>query len=670
MAAVDGGLLDWWLEGGKQFVDVDLDSDAGVATYRRLAASADLVIDTTAPGRLAELGVDHADLVGANPRLVQVSLTPFGRTGPRAEWQTSDLVAGAMSGILSLSGTADHAIGAWGRQNLTFGSLMACICGLAGVHAARETGQGALVDLSLQEVLTGSIENLFFQWWFPDLLPIPQRALRQGSLHWFGAYVVADCKTGACNIAPVPHPTPLFEWMAEEGDPDGEELSKLSIEEALADIPRVMHALRRFARTKDSGELFHEAQRRHIAFGEVQTVAQVAKNPQYEFRGTFRSVDGVDGVRMPGPFARFNGTPSPAAAAAAGDGRRRGRAARLVGRCSGVAADACLAAPRRTDVGGQAARRVAHRRLHLGARRPALHPDPRRPRCRRPQVPVVGAGHAGQPARVPLLLRVEPLEATRLARHEAARGARPHPPDHRTVRRADGELLRRRARPLGHRLRAGQGVEPGDRLRDDERTGTPGAVVEGDHVRADDPRAVRADLPLQPGGPARRRPGLLPQRPCRRAVRHGRRAGGDRSAAAHRRGSAHRHRPDGDGDVPHRSGRARLPVQRPGGPPERQRRPVRRVVPERGVPLRRPARGGDHLPGRRRLAAAVRGGQLGHRRSRRGPVTGHGGGPVRPVCRDRRAPGPVVHDTPRRRGRGRLAGQRRAGRHRCRTAAT
>ena len=57
MAAVEGGLLDWWLEGGKQFVDVELDSDAGVATYRRLAASADLVIDTTAPGRLADLGV-------------------------------------------------------------------------------------------------------------------------------------------------------------------------------------------------------------------------------------------------------------------------------------------------------------------------------------------------------------------------------------------------------------------------------------------------------------------------------------------------------------------------------------------------------------------------------------------------------------------------------------
>ena len=309
--AARGGLLDWWMEGGKRWLDIDIGTTGGADTYRRLVEHADLVIETQPPGRLAELGLDRDDVAGANERLVQVALTPFGRSGPRARWQTSDLVAGALSGVLSISGTPEQAIGAWGRQNLTFGSLMAGICGLAGVRAARETGRGCFVDLSLHEVMTSSVENIFFQWWFSDLLPIPQRALRQGSLHWLGAYVVANAKQGACNIAPVPQPGPLFEWMAEEGDPEGVELATMSIEEALAEMPRVMNAIRRFALTKDSGELFHEAQRRHIAFGEVQTVAQVAANPQYEFRGTFRGVNGFDEVRMPGPYARFLGTPSP-----------------------------------------------------------------------------------------------------------------------------------------------------------------------------------------------------------------------------------------------------------------------------------------------------------------------------------------------------------------------
>ena len=310
-AAARGGLLDWWYDGGKQRAAVDIATDEGRADYRRLAAQADLIVETQTPGRLAELGLDHADLVTANPTLVQVSLTPFGRTGPRAGWQTSDLVTGAMSGVLSISGTPDKPVGAWGRQNLNFGSLMACICGLAGITSARTTGRGQHVDLSLHEVMTSSIENLFFQWWFPDLLPIPQRALRQGSLHWIGAYVVANAKSGACNVCPVPVPATLFQWMAEEGDPEGAELATMTIEDAIGQMPRVMNAIKRFALTKDSGELFVEAQRRHIAFGEVQTVAQVAVNPQYEFRGSFRRVEGFEQVRMPGPYARFLGTPSP-----------------------------------------------------------------------------------------------------------------------------------------------------------------------------------------------------------------------------------------------------------------------------------------------------------------------------------------------------------------------
>src|SRR5262245_13739947 len=280
VVAARGGLLDWWYDGGKRRHVVDLDSEEGRSTYRQLAEHADVIIETAAPGRLADLGIDHGDLVGPNPTLVQVSLTPFGRTGPRAAWQTSDLVAGALSGALSVSGTPDRAIGAWGRQNLHLASSMACVCALAGLYRARETGRGQLVDLSLHEVMTASIEHVLFQWWFADVLPFPQRALRQGSLHWLGCYVVANTKRGACNIAPVPSPLPLFEWMAEEGDPEAAELIELTANGTPPEMPRVMNAVRRFARTKNAGELFDEAQRRHVAFGEVQTVEQVAANPQ------------------------------------------------------------------------------------------------------------------------------------------------------------------------------------------------------------------------------------------------------------------------------------------------------------------------------------------------------------------------------------------------------
>ena len=228
-AASRGGLLDWWFDGGKDVVLDDLSSESGRDAYRRLAEQADLVIESSPPGQLAEHGLDHASLVAANPRLVQVALTPFGRTGPRAHWQTSDLVAGALGGVLSVSGTADRAVNPWGRQNVNFGSFMAAISGLAGVWDARESGVGQFVDLSLHESIVSSLEHVFFQWWFSDVVPLPKRALRQGSLHWIGAYVIANARTGACNVSTAPNPRPLFEWMAAEGDPEGAAFAAMPI---------------------------------------------------------------------------------------------------------------------------------------------------------------------------------------------------------------------------------------------------------------------------------------------------------------------------------------------------------------------------------------------------------------------------------------------------------
>ena len=102
-----GGLLDWWYDGGKQRLETDLHTIAGQSQFRDLAAQADLFIETKPPGKLAQLGLDFPGLHVLNPRLVQVSLTPFGRQRPRATWQTSDMVSSALGGMLSVNRTPD-----------------------------------------------------------------------------------------------------------------------------------------------------------------------------------------------------------------------------------------------------------------------------------------------------------------------------------------------------------------------------------------------------------------------------------------------------------------------------------------------------------------------------------------------------------------------------------
>ena len=99
--------------------------------------------------------------------------------------------------------------------------------------------------------------------------------------------------------------------------------------------------------------------------------------------------------------------------------------------------------------------------------------------------------------------------------------------------------------------------------------------------------------------------------------------------------------------------------------------PVRPVVPERGVPLRRPARGRHHVSRRRRLGAAVRHGRPGTSpTSPSDPELANGAGTDRPGRRDRRPAAPVVRQPHGRGGGHGAAGQRRAGRQASRTAAT
>jgi len=321
-AQARGGLLDWWYDGGKARVDLDLRTEAGRNHYRGLAERADLIVETEAPGRLADLGIDHPDLVTTNPQLVQVSLTPFGRTGPRAHWQTSDLVSAALGGALSVSGLPDQPVNLWGRQAYNVGGLVAAITGLAAVRAARHEGRGQHIDLSLHEAVCSTVEQLLFQYWFDDVLPYPKVARRQGSLHWIGAYKVVPAKRGWEMITPTPNAAGLLAWMIEEGFGPAIELASRPIPELATNLADVMDIIAAFAQTMDAGALFWGAQQRRVAFAEVQSVAQVAANPQHEFRGFFAPVEWTGPrVVIPGPVARFHGTPSPPPAPP-GDGGR------------------------------------------------------------------------------------------------------------------------------------------------------------------------------------------------------------------------------------------------------------------------------------------------------------------------------------------------------------
>lgn len=310
-AAGHGALLDWWYDAAKRTLPLDLDSTAGADAYRALAGRADLIIETQTPGRLASLGLDHGDLVAGHPRLVQVSLTPFGRTGPRASWAATDLVTAALGGALSVCGTPEQPIVPWGRQSYAAAGMVAALTGLAATRAARLSGSGQLVDVSMQEAATSSLEQLGFQYHYDDRLPLPRIAPRQGSVHWSLAYRVVPCRTGWCMITTTPSPPALLRWLREEGIPGADTFELPTDGYSTAHGVELVRMAAELALRYDAGTLFREAQSRHLAWGEVQTAALLAVNEQLAFRGAFVEVPGHPSVRRPRFPLVFSATPPP-----------------------------------------------------------------------------------------------------------------------------------------------------------------------------------------------------------------------------------------------------------------------------------------------------------------------------------------------------------------------
>ena len=147
------------LNGNKQSVTVDLDSDEGRAVLRKLIASADVLIESETPGRMAELGLGFSDVSGELPKLVYCSVTPFGQTGPYAKFTGNSLTCMALSGLMYVTGDPDkEPLITGGEPADYFGGLHAWVCVLAALKHRGETGAGQHIDVSCLEALGAADE--------------------------------------------------------------------------------------------------------------------------------------------------------------------------------------------------------------------------------------------------------------------------------------------------------------------------------------------------------------------------------------------------------------------------------------------------------------------------------------------------------------------------------
>jgi crotonobetainyl-CoA:carnitine CoA-transferase CaiB-like acyl-CoA transferase len=180
----------------KRSVLLDLADPADLERLRRLIDSADVLVENFRPGVMEALGLAYEDLRARNPRLVYAAIRGFGdpRTGasPMADWPAFDIVAQAMGGVVSCTGTTDgdHVASGPSIGDL-FPAAMAAVGVLGALHHAQRTGEGQFVDVGMMDAVMALCESVMWRYSYTGQIQEP-RGSQHPSLCPFEIYATAD----------------------------------------------------------------------------------------------------------------------------------------------------------------------------------------------------------------------------------------------------------------------------------------------------------------------------------------------------------------------------------------------------------------------------------------------------------------------------------------------
>ncbi|WP_454724702.1 MULTISPECIES: CaiB/BaiF CoA transferase family protein [Cupriavidus] len=167
-----GGFLA--LNRNKRSVEIDLKNPAGLEAFYELVRGADVLVENNRPGVAARLKIDYPVLREINPRLVYASISGFGQTGPWSRRPGLDLIAQAMSGVMSVMGHPDAPPVKSSVPIADLGAGLFCAYGiLSAVIGRGQTGQGQYVDASLFETALGLSVWESAEFWGTGAVPVP-----------------------------------------------------------------------------------------------------------------------------------------------------------------------------------------------------------------------------------------------------------------------------------------------------------------------------------------------------------------------------------------------------------------------------------------------------------------------------------------------------------------
>jgi crotonobetainyl-CoA:carnitine CoA-transferase CaiB-like acyl-CoA transferase len=273
----------------KRGITLDLTVAMGKELFSHLLEWADILIDNYPVEHLARQGFSDDTIRGINPRIVYVTITPYGRTGPRASVKADELTLSHACGIANLMPvrSADirrAPVRPGGFQMAYQSALNAAVAVMAAIIGRGKTGQGRIIDVSMYETLVGflrpGIAGSRYQ--RSSWSRVPDRPPAMGRMKSSDGYLVL----GATEDN---HFRNLREMMGNPTWMQGEKWLNMAYRvHHLMDIAAQMDA---WMEKQKKHEVTDALASKSVPIGPINSIKDIMENKQYAFRDYFKELE-------------------------------------------------------------------------------------------------------------------------------------------------------------------------------------------------------------------------------------------------------------------------------------------------------------------------------------------------------------------------------------------
>ena len=291
------------LNTNKRGITLDLGQAAGRSLFLRLASTADVVIESFQPGRLAELGLGYEALRSQNPKAILLSISYFGQHGPYANYKGNDLIAQAMGGFLyAVTGKADGPpMGTALQQMELTAGRNGVIAFMAALLRREQTGEGGHIDVSVMEAAIATPQGLIHPYSYTG------RNVRRGNMDLNvvdgmhlptkdGEVTLTTAGTGG---------KPMQVWAEFLGEPRLLDPKFATRQSRTDNWQELRDLIAPKLEEWNNLDLMRETMARGLVVGLVQSPEQVVNSPHLAERGFFVELDHPETGTLKYPGAGF-----------------------------------------------------------------------------------------------------------------------------------------------------------------------------------------------------------------------------------------------------------------------------------------------------------------------------------------------------------------------------